>query len=248
MSGQLQGAATATLTTLAGEIVAEHDAAQGAFRSAVEHAIRCGELLIEAKAEIGHGGWGGWLEENFPASDRTARGYMRLARHGDELNRQGLAELGIEGALKQLAAPKQEQDPPHRPKREDYGEGHLEEARFILDEQRHAEDCLVAHYRAVVAGAAEHIAADPVAGSALVSLAATGIEFLIADRRQEQTEGDLEWAGTFKQAGKAWRVHRQARDAWYAAIGEPLMDERPTDFHDAMFSSDAGEQDGETRS
>lgn len=93
----------AELTT---EIATEHEAAQSAFRSAVEHAIRCGELLIEAKAQLPHGGWGEWIAGNFPASDRTARGYMRLARYGEEVNRQGLADLGIEVALKQLAAPK----------------------------------------------------------------------------------------------------------------------------------------------
>lgn len=100
---------TAELGDLAGEIRREHGATQDAFQSAVVHAIRCGELLIEAKAALPHGSWGDWISENFPASTRTAQGYMRLARAEDA---QGLAHLGIEGALRELAAPKQEQDGP----------------------------------------------------------------------------------------------------------------------------------------
>ncbi|MGI8440812.1 MAG: DUF3102 domain-containing protein, partial [Thermoleophilaceae bacterium] len=95
-------------TRLAGEIRAEHEQAQEAFASAVEHAVRCGELLLEAKAQVGHGGWGAWLDEHFPASRRSAQGYMRLARHGQEA--QALAHLGVEGALRQLAAPAADRD------------------------------------------------------------------------------------------------------------------------------------------
>jgi len=51
-------------TDLAGKIEAEHQAAIGAARSAMEHAIRCGQLLLEAKASIGHGGWLPWVEAN----------------------------------------------------------------------------------------------------------------------------------------------------------------------------------------
>lgn len=85
----------------------EHEAAQRAARTALDHAIRCGQLLAEAKSQLPHGAWGNWLAEHFPASPRTARGYMRLAEHREELNRQGLADLGIEGALRQLAAPRE---------------------------------------------------------------------------------------------------------------------------------------------
>jgi len=96
-------AATDTIAmSLAQDIRREHEAAQQAFASAVEHAVRCGELLAEAKAQVRHGAWLPWLAENFPASVRTAQGYMRLAAQPDT---QGLAHLGIEGALRQLAVP-----------------------------------------------------------------------------------------------------------------------------------------------
>jgi hypothetical protein len=113
---------------LMAEIRRQHEAAQDAFRSAVEHAIRCGELLAEAKAQLPHGGWGAWLAENFPASDRTARGYMRLAAHAEEVNRQGLADLGIEGALRELAAPRDDLNAAP----DEEAEGKIEELRWIL--------------------------------------------------------------------------------------------------------------------
>ena len=95
---------TTTAITLVTEIEAAHKMAQSAFASAVENAAHCGQLLLKAKAQVTHGEWGDWLDRNFPAGKRTAQGYMRLAEHG--ANAQALAHLGIEGALKQLAAPK----------------------------------------------------------------------------------------------------------------------------------------------
>jgi hypothetical protein len=47
-----------------------------------EHALRCGELLIEAKNEFGrHGNWLPWLSANLPDLPiRTAQHYMKLVR------------------------------------------------------------------------------------------------------------------------------------------------------------------------
>ena len=60
------------LTHLAAEINAEHDAATGAFKKGFEHALKAGELLIEAKAAVNHGEWVPWLEENCTVAERTA--------------------------------------------------------------------------------------------------------------------------------------------------------------------------------
>jgi hypothetical protein len=43
------------LSDLAERIEAEHAAALGAARSAVEHAVACGRQLSEAKARVPHG-------------------------------------------------------------------------------------------------------------------------------------------------------------------------------------------------
>jgi len=46
-----------TIATIAEEIRHEVAGAEADFESAVQHAIRAGELLIEAKDQLGHGEW-----------------------------------------------------------------------------------------------------------------------------------------------------------------------------------------------
>jgi hypothetical protein len=96
---------TKTLTRLAASIRVEHEAAERHARSAVEHAIRAGELLIEAKAQVAHGEWLPWLAENFPARPVTAQRYMRLAVNASRVTHLDEAE-SIREALAVLAEPK----------------------------------------------------------------------------------------------------------------------------------------------
>jgi Protein of unknown function (DUF3102) len=74
-----------SLTDLAARINAAHDAAAAAIKSSVTHAIQAGDLLIEAKEQLGHGEWLPWLKANFAFSDRTARLYMQVARRREEV-------------------------------------------------------------------------------------------------------------------------------------------------------------------
>jgi hypothetical protein len=90
------------LRDLAAEINREAGLAERAWSSALEHALRAGELLMNAKAQLPHGEWLPWLQANFKGSVRTAQSYMRLSAHP---NTQALAHLGIEGALKEIATP-----------------------------------------------------------------------------------------------------------------------------------------------
>jgi hypothetical protein len=71
---------SATLESLAQQINEEHRQCETAFSSGLEHAIRAGELLEEAKGGLEHGKWLGWLKENFDGAVRTAQAYMRVAR------------------------------------------------------------------------------------------------------------------------------------------------------------------------
>ena len=68
------------LTALAGQIKHEHGQCENAARSAVQHAIRAGELLVDAKARCQHGTWKRWIEEHCGFSLRTAQLYMGIAR------------------------------------------------------------------------------------------------------------------------------------------------------------------------
>jgi hypothetical protein len=82
-----------SLSALAAEIRREVEQAEADYRSAVQHAVRAGELLIEAKAQVQHGQWLPWLEANFPGSARSPQGYMRLAENAEDAQR--VAHLGI---------------------------------------------------------------------------------------------------------------------------------------------------------
>lgn len=55
--------------------------ALSASKSALEHAKRCGELLLEAKAQIQHGGWEKWRNENLSIPSSTAAQYQRIAEN-----------------------------------------------------------------------------------------------------------------------------------------------------------------------
>jgi hypothetical protein len=68
--------------------------------------MECGRLLIEAKAQVGHGGWLPWLEANCTLRPRTAQAYMRLARELPKLpeqEAQRVADLSVRDAIAQLS-------------------------------------------------------------------------------------------------------------------------------------------------
>src|SRR5262245_43649064 len=49
-----------------------------------EHYMHAGEMLNEAKPQVGHGNWSRWLTKNFDLSMRTAQDYMRWAREAQK--------------------------------------------------------------------------------------------------------------------------------------------------------------------
>lgn len=51
-----------------------------ALRSETSSAVQVGVLLLEAKKQIGHGGWIRWLDSNFGLSTKTAENYMTVAK------------------------------------------------------------------------------------------------------------------------------------------------------------------------
>src|SRR6516164_6174986 len=90
-----------SLPDLAARIRAEHEAVSAAFRDSVRHAIAAGELLIEAKGQLGHGRWLPWLRDHCAISERTAQLYMRVAKNRTEIEaqiRNGVADLSLNEA------------------------------------------------------------------------------------------------------------------------------------------------------
>jgi hypothetical protein len=93
-----------SLEELAREIKAELEGIATGARTTFEHAMRAGELLLQAKEQEHHGKWLKWLRENCNLSERTAQKYMRIATHRAdfEANPPFAADLGVEGALSVL--------------------------------------------------------------------------------------------------------------------------------------------------
>lgn len=74
---------TKTPAQLAPDINREYDQVQTNAYNAVVHAIKCGELLEEAKSSVAHGEWLPWIDQHFEGSQQTASVYMRLyAKYG----------------------------------------------------------------------------------------------------------------------------------------------------------------------
>ena len=99
---------------LAVKIDAAHRAAKTAIQNALANAVRCGELLIQAKSQVPHGEWLAWLERQTSVSERTAQAYMRLARKLKSADPQRVADMSVREALAAIATPKPEPKPQPR--------------------------------------------------------------------------------------------------------------------------------------
>lgn len=68
------------------EIIKLHNGIAQSMRRSVEDAIRIGELLTEAKAELDHGMFIPWIERELPFDRMTGNRYMRLFIYKDKCN------------------------------------------------------------------------------------------------------------------------------------------------------------------
>src|SRR3954452_13978319 len=64
-------AASFSLADIAARINEAHDQAYGSYQRTIEAAMEAGRLLIQAKEQVGHGGWLQWLKANTGVSERT---------------------------------------------------------------------------------------------------------------------------------------------------------------------------------
>ena len=104
-----------TVADLAARIRAEHEAVVSAMTRGIEHAMACGDLLIEAKAQLKHGEWLPWLRDECPISEQMAQRYMRLAKHRAEIeaaNPSWMTDLTLTDALQLIAQQTEAKEPP----------------------------------------------------------------------------------------------------------------------------------------
>ena len=62
------------------EINEEHKLAKQFADTAIDHAIRCGQLLVEVKETVPHGEWIPWVSSNCEFSERQSQRYMKAAK------------------------------------------------------------------------------------------------------------------------------------------------------------------------
>jgi len=104
----IDGQIVLDLDQLAHAIREEHEACEAAMTATVQHAIRCGELLADAKARVKHGEWLPWLAENFDGSAWSAQAYMRLSANAGRVTHLGSVREAIAG----LARPREVESEP----------------------------------------------------------------------------------------------------------------------------------------
>ena len=93
------------IASLATQIKAEHAAVKEAARSALAHAMKCGDLLIKAKTRVRHGEWLDWLKNECNVSERISQHYMKLAKHRREVEAKSemISDLTLSEAIKLIS-------------------------------------------------------------------------------------------------------------------------------------------------
>lgn len=100
--GEVMPEGQLTLFELAHIVNREHELAREAGLAMVEHAIRAGEALIAAKAQLHHGEWLPWLADEFDGSERMAQRYMTVAANPTRVS--DLDEPSLRKALEAIAS------------------------------------------------------------------------------------------------------------------------------------------------
>lgn len=66
-----------------------HDSLMGQLKRTIETAIEIGQLLTEKKAELKHGEFGQWIQDNLVFTDRTAQRYIKLFENKEKVLQAG---------------------------------------------------------------------------------------------------------------------------------------------------------------
>jgi hypothetical protein len=93
------------LETIAAEVRQEVQKLNVSVRTALAHAVRVGQLLLQAKREFQRGSWERWVRKECEVGPRQAQKFMQLARHHDKLNEEDVGwmnKLTINEALARL--------------------------------------------------------------------------------------------------------------------------------------------------
>jgi hypothetical protein len=110
-----RGADTIASNDLASRINAEHSEVRNSLRRGAEHAIKAGQLLLQAKATVGHGNWMEWIATNCQFTHRTAQLYMKVADNRELLEKSNpkcISNLSLTEAIELLEPAKSPNEKP----------------------------------------------------------------------------------------------------------------------------------------
>jgi hypothetical protein len=128
-----------TLPDLARLINAEHEACLASANDTVARYIKTGQYLTEAKAQVPHGEWAGWVEVNCRFGTRQASSYMRAyANRGQQIGSAASDFGSLREAIAAMAEPRPALDPPPASSRIPAGLPAEAESARILDEAESA--------------------------------------------------------------------------------------------------------------
>jgi ribosomal protein L20 len=93
---------TVTLGELAVTINREHGLAYQSALDALQHAILCGQALIEARATVPDGEWLRWVDDNLDISAAAIHRFVRIATYRDHLLQADQRPKSINAAISYL--------------------------------------------------------------------------------------------------------------------------------------------------
>lgn len=97
-------------------IRAEHQSALDSARDSLQHALRCGELLIKARKAIHNIGWHAWIKRNCKFSVRMAQNYVRLYERYKTTNAKRVSCDTVREALRAMAVRASRKEDEGKPK------------------------------------------------------------------------------------------------------------------------------------
>ena len=156
MTGEITTYRSAPLADLSTEINDAHALAMTHAGEAMNNALRCGDLLIKAKATAKHGKWLPWLRQNITFSERSAQSYMRLAAKFGPDKRSTVADLSVRRVLQEIATPRRsaldedlaawlEPNEADRANRPDWKDWSVDDAKACIDRIRGFDEIMHRH-------------------------------------------------------------------------------------------------------
>lgn len=114
IEGEIVSQSETTELMVVNEINKAHEAFMNSMQRTLEHAVHCGQLLLEQKKLVAHGEWMLWVSSNCNFKRTQADAYMRIASNYRSSGNLPEGATSIVSALRLLQEPKEDKQLPSR--------------------------------------------------------------------------------------------------------------------------------------